>query len=319
MLRTLEVVSEWLDQKFTFILAAAVPILVVVYLAFGEIGKFLTYIIGGAAVIWLTNRRAAAMEDNVALAQKGQAVARFESAVKLLESNNSAVIVGAVYALDRMATEEKEYKAPVFDVLCELIREGEQEHLESARKIATRIIFAKENEEGGKAYGFRGRLTGAELSGWDLSGLDFSKAEFAGADLSHANLKDTVLRGANLAGAKIYALEIDSRTNMQEVILRGVEVSSSTLRGIDMSRADLGPGNGIGTRFNFVTFVSCDFGDACLDGAQLKNVKFEDCKNLTEEQLLRVGSLCRVEGLGSAIESALRRKKPELFREDSEG
>ena len=290
-----------------------------VYLFCGEVGRFLTYVVGGAAVIWLTNRRAAAMEDNVALAQKGQAVARFESAVKLLESSSSAIIVGAVYALDRMAREEKEYRAPVFDVLCELIREHEQDHLESARKIAIRIIFAKESEGDAVAYPFRGRLVGAKLSGWDLSDLDFSRAEFASADLNQANLQASVLRGANLSNASIYQLKVNRETDMREVILRGVEVSSGDFKGISFSRADMRREAGVVTRFGFVNFVDCDFGEARLDGVEFRNVRFENCRNLTEEQLLSVGLLFNVEGVGTTIESALREKKPELFRDESEG
>ena len=164
LFRVLERWVAWLEPRFTVVIVVAIPVVIVVYLWCGEVGRFLTYVVGGAAVIWLTNRRATAMEDNVALAQKGQAVARFESAVKLLESKNSAIIVGAVYALNRMAKEEVEYRAPVFDVLCELIREGGEEYLESARKIAVRLIFEKEGEDGGKTYSFHGRLMEANLS-----------------------------------------------------------------------------------------------------------------------------------------------------------
>jgi len=317
LLRILEAIAEWLDGKFSVVLIVAIPILVLVYLFCGEVGRFLTYVIGGGAVIWLTNRRATAMEDNVALAQKGQAVARFESAVKLLESTNSAIIVGAVYALDRMAREEEEYKAPVFDVLCELIRENEENHLESARKIAIRVIFAKEREGDAVAYPFCGRLMGAKLSGWDLSELDFSESEFVGADLNEANLQATSLRGANLSKASIYGLKVDSRTNMREVILRGVTVSSGDFKEIDFSEADLRPDVGVVTRFNYVNFIDCDFKDARLDGTEFHNVRFQNCTNLTEEQLLRVGLLSRVEGLEDAMVKALK-KKPELFREESE-
>lgn len=318
MLRILETIAGWLDRRFSVLLIAAIPILVLVYLFCGEVGRYLTYVVGGAAVIWLTNRRATAMEDNVTLAQKGQAVARFESAVKLLESTNSAIIVGAVYALDRMAKEEKEYKAPVFDVLCELIRENEEEHLESARKIAIRVIFAKEREGDTVAYPFRGRLMGAKLSGWDLSELDFSGTEFVGADLNGANLRASILRGTNLSRASIYGLKVDSRTNMREVVLRGVAVSSGDFKEIDFSEADLRSDGGVVTRFNHVNFIDCDFKNARLDGAEFRNVRFQDCRNLTEEQLLRVGLLSRVEGLKSAMENSLRGKKPELFREESE-
>ena len=76
---------------------------------------------------------------------------------------------------------------------------------------------------------------------------------------------------------------------------------------------------GVVTQFDFVNFIECDFEKARLDGTEFRNVKFDNCRNLTEEQLLRVGLLSKVEGLGSAMESALREKKAELFREESDG
>lgn len=318
LLRALERWAEWLTNRFTAVLVVAIPVVIVVYLFCGEVGRFLTYVIGGAAAIWLTNRRATAMEDNVALAQKGQAVARFESAVKLLESDNSAIIVGAVYALNRMAKEEAEYRAPVFDVLCELIREDGEDHSVSARKIAVRLVFEKASEDGSKTYPFRGRLMQAKLSGWDLSGLDFSGANLEGADLNHANVRDSILKGSNLVRASIYGLEVNSKTNMQGIVLRGVEVSSTDFNGIDLSGADLRPGGGSITRFGHVNFIDCDFRGARLDGTKFRSVRFKGCKNLTEEQLLRAGALVSVEGLEEGMELAVRQEKPELFVSETE-
>ncbi len=309
-------VAQWVDGRFPAILAGAIPTLFVIFLLSEEIGQFLSYVVGGAAVIWLTNRRAKAMEDNVSLAQKGQAITRFESAVKLLESKNSAIVVGAVYALHRMATEETEYRRPVFDVLCELIRQGGQEQFQSGRRIAVKVLFSAESEDGQKIYPFEGRLNGAKLKGWDLSGLDFSGSDFEEADLSNVNFRDSNLAAANLTGAEVDRLEVNERTRYRGARFCGVCLSSIDFKGVDMSETDFRATGTSVTQLSFVSFEECDFKDARFDDVKLDGVTFENCKHLTVEQLARARWLRKVKGLGQEVEEALRRGSPHLFEDE---
>ena len=282
----LERAARWMDGRwFPVILVGAIITLFLIFLRSEEIGQFLSYVVGGAVVIWLTDRRAKAMEDNVSLAQKGQAVTRFESAVKLLESSNSAIVVGAVYALHRMATEETEYRRPVFDVLCELIRENRQKQFQSGREIAVKILFSTKSEDGQKVYPFEGRLKGAKLNGWDLSGLDFSGSDFEGADLSNVSFANSILAAANLTCASVSGLKVNERTNCRGVRFCGVHLSSIVFREVDMSKTDFRAAGAIVTQLSFVNFEGCDFRDACFDGAKLDKVTFKNCKHWTPEQL----------------------------------
>ena len=314
MLR-LERAAKWVDGRFPAILVGAIPTLFVVYLLSTDIGQFLSYVVGGAAVIWFTNRRAKAMEDNVSLAQKGQAVTRFESAVKLLESSNSAIIVGAVYALHRMAKEESEYRRPVFDVLCELVRENVQEQFQSGRRIAVTLLFSAASEDGERVYPYEGRLKGAQMNAWDLSGLDFTGSDFEGADLSSVIFADSNLKRANLTEAKVNELKINEGTNCLGVRFCGVHLSSFDCKGVDMLEADFSSTVTSVARLSFVNFEGCDLKGARFEGAELEGVMFENSKHLTVGQLGKARRLIRVRGLDAEVEGELRREYGHLFEE----
>ena len=232
-------ISGWLDRRLPFLLVVACPCLLLIYAFGGQTGEYTTYLVGGAVVIWLTNRRAKAMESNVSIAQKGQSIARFESAVRLLESDNSPIVVGAVYALHRMAVEEPEYQAPVFDVLCELIRESRKEHLGGAKRIALKLLFSQEGEKDSEMYPFKARLKEADLSNWDLSEMCLIGAALEDSNLDHANISGTDLSNADLTSASIDGLVMNDQTKMKGITLRGVKVSSMTFRSIDLSNSDM--------------------------------------------------------------------------------
>ena len=316
----LERAAKWVDERFPAILFGAIPTLFVIYLLSKNIGQFLSYVVGGAAVIWFTNRRAKAMEDNVSLAQKGQAVTRYESAVKLLESSSSAIVVGAVYALHRMAKEEAEYRRPVFDVLCELVRANVQEQFHSGRRIAVTLLFSAGNEDGERVYPYEGRLQGAQMGAWDLSGLDFTGSDFEGADLSDVSFAESNLTRANLTEAKVNELKISEGTTCLGVRFCGVHLSSFDCKGVDMSEADFSSTGTSVAKLSFVNFEGCDLKGARFEGAELKGVMFENSKHLTVGQLGKARRLTRVRGLDAEVEDELRREYGLLFEgEGSDG
>ena len=131
-------------------------------------------------------------------------------------------------------------------------------------------------------------------------------------------MRDSILKDVNLVRASIYALKVSRTTNMQGIVVRGVDVSSTDFVGIDFWEADFRSGEGRITRFGHLSFVSCDFKGARLDGAKFHHVRFEECKNLTKQQLLRAASLVKVEGLEEEMMLELRREKAELFVTETE-
>ena len=309
-------IGKWLDQRLIAFLFIGLAIFTVIALALGKPLEFFAYLFGGSIIIWLANRRARAMEDSVRMAERGQTISRFESALKLLENDHAPVIVGAVYALHWITREEPNYLGPVFDVLCELIREKDTNLKNNAKKTAANLIFSDDGSNSSIIYPNKANLVGANLSDWDLSEMTLASAKLRSADLSGANLRGTDLTGANLTEAKIDRVKVNGKTNLQHANLQGIDVSSTDLSGIDFSDADMRTGGRIQSSFKHVNFTGCDFNGAKLDNARFDGSNFKDAKNLTYSQLSTVRSLVEVDGLTSEMENDLKKYRPQIFEKD---
>lgn len=305
-------------RHIVYFLLLACVIFAIYSLFTDDPAEFFAYLIGGSVIIWLTNRRAKAMEDSVRMAERGQAISRFESALKLLENENAPVIVGAVYALHWMAREEAEYRGPVFDVLCELIRESGDGSKINAKKIAAKLLFKVDGNEPKRIYQNDANLEGANLSGWDLSKMKLVSANLCEADLSGANIKGVDMTGANLSRAKIDRIQTNNETKMCGALLQGIQVSSMELQGVDFSGADMRAKSGNPTSFTHVNFPDCNFDGAQLDKVWFKNSDFSNAKNLTANQLIKASSLQGVRGLPEEIKKEIEENRPELFEQESD-
>jgi len=73
-------------------------------------------------------------------------------------------------------------------------------------------------------------LRGADLSGADLRGADLSGADLSGADLSDADLSDAVLRGADLRGADLSGADLSGALKGIPVV---PHIDAAILRAID--------------------------------------------------------------------------------------
>lgn len=250
-------------------------------------------LLGGGIGIWLANRRASAMVDNVRLN-------RFKDAVGMLAGSKSSVLVGAVYALHEIAEEDGKLRRAVFHILCEFVRKAENGSEREkdaaanaglvARQTALQFLFGA---DGAEIYGGRkARLAKAIFADLDLSKMNFTKA-----DLTEANLKNSTIRHP-----AIFA----------EAELKGIQL----LSGHDMGESDLSHADMRDTNFLYVHFEGCNFA-----GTKMRNTSFVGCfffgaKNLTYAQLESAKSLRDARGLPQDVEKQLRRDKPELFGEN---
>ena len=263
-----------------------------------ELAKFIAYIIGGVLIIFLTNRRAKAMEKNVRLSEKGQSIERFKSAVKLLGEHESVTSVGAVYALHRMAQDEPKVCESAFDVLCEYIRQAEKGDV--ATQIALKLIFGTDGADHYNVASREANLSGACLANRDLSNLTLIASDLSNADLSNANIRGTGFTESNLTEAEIRNVQADSSTIMRKAVLKGIKVSSADLSDIDFSEADFRPSDVVSS-FKHVDFSNCDFNNARMDGASFDSSNFKGAKNLTKEQILSTQSPNGIRGLPDSL------------------
>ena len=309
--RFLMSVGAWLDRRLTVLLFGGCALFVVLALVCGKPLEFLAYLFGGSMIIWLTNRRAKAMEDTVRMGERGQAISRFESALKLLENDYTPVVVGAVYALNWMAREEEKYRGPVFDVLCELIREKgadekDQQSRTNAQKTAAKLIFCIDENDEGRIYPNGARLAGANLEDWNLSGMILASADLHGANLQGADLTGVDMTRAKLTETDLRGVTTNEETKMVNANLQGVQVSSIDLSDTDFSGADMRPGSERHSAFRHVEFMRCNFKDTKLQGCRLDNSNFKDTKHLTLAQLQSAESLIGVRGLTKEFQDQLK-------------
>jgi hypothetical protein len=203
-----------------------------------------------------------------ALNRRGQVTERFTRAVDQLgQTDNSAVRLGGIYALERIAHESAtEHRAIVY-VLAAYVRENspwpptgvsqDAAPPEAAEDIKAIIAVLRRREvryernqpikvdldhtnlRGIHASGIH--LEAADLSGARLDNVDLTNARLQGANLDEAILHEADLRGAHLDGARMNEAKLlwaDLRgADLREASLLRTELTHAKLEGVDLSGA----------------------------------------------------------------------------------
>ena len=138
-------------------------------------------------------------------------------------------------------------------------------------------------------------LQGANLTNADLGAANLNGAYLIFTNLQGANLADADLQDSNFAGADLRAVDF------RNAILRRADLSLSNLHGADFTNADM---EGInfynadlkgavlkdadlqGTDLWDTNMQGASLRDVKMQGANLANANFENCINLTREQIL---------------------------------
>ena len=190
-----------------------------------------------------------------ALNKRGQVTERFTRAVDQLgQTDNRAVRLGGIYALERIALESATEHSAIVYVLAAYVRENSRwppagtsqdaAPPEAAEDIKAIIAVLRRREvrherdhpikvdldhtnlRGTRASGIH--LEAADLSGTRLDNVDLTNARLHGANLDEAILHEADLRGADLREAGLL------RTELIHAKLEGADLSGAT----DLHRAD---------------------------------------------------------------------------------
>jgi Pentapeptide repeats (8 copies) len=142
------------------------------------------------------------------LSREGQVTDRYTKAIKQLGSDQLAVRIGGIYALERVARDSARDQPTVMEALPAFIREppySRQEHgTDAGRDRLWPDVQAAVTVIGRRiSRNDRGRidLSGAGLGGAGISGANLCGANLSGANLVYADLTRANLDGANLSGA----------------------------------------------------------------------------------------------------------------------
>jgi hypothetical protein len=230
-----------------------------------------------AAGLYYTNR---ANREQQRLTEHGQITDRYTKAVEQLGSTNLDVRLGAVYALEHIVRDSRDYEPTVIEVLCAFVRRhASQETVAPAGKNPsplTEDVFAAITVLGRRPDprsalhsrldlgGTYLTLWGADLRGAVLAGID-TVGNFDGANLTGADLSGTTLNTYSFLATTM------NNADLHESLLENADLEGSTLCHADLRRARLR-----NAKLNNVDLVGADLRDADLTGAHLTGVSLHD-------------------------------------------
>jgi pentapeptide repeat protein len=211
------------------------------------IGAATTFLVG------ILNYRVLAKQFE--LARSGQVTDRFTKAVEQLGSNNPQVRMGAIYALERIASDSERDQASVAALLAAVVRFHSADtgasggvpllkvrapDVQAALTVLTRPPVCNDHArstELGRLDLSRTDLRRAILADAQLQRVDLNKTPLEGANLRRAHLEGAILNGANigrfdvtsglyksgadLAGANLTGARVEELIGKQEAVIDG--------------------------------------------------------------------------------------------------
>ena len=256
--------------------------------------------------LWLAGRRTAALDRQAEiahahreLAEQGQITERFTKAVEQLESSNSGVKVGAVFALERLASDSARDLNVVAETLSAFVRhesanvekdKSEKVEIVAAIRVLARMVpVTSELRIAGSstqldlsnAYLANATLRSCNLSGFNLSGANFSHCDlklvkFDGCDLGSANLSKAMLVDVSLMGVDAFLANFNE-SYFASCDLREAKAGSSRFIKSELMFSTLKDGNFESADFSEANLFSVSFSSARLRDANFgKSVFFYD-------------------------------------------
>ena len=202
------------------------------------------------------------LDEEAKNSRKQMAAEQFKNAIDHLGNINEAVVLGGVYALHNLAENYKEYRQPVFEILCRFIREETRKEGYQAKvrdesvptdnsqpvtsMIAIQTIVDKlfrekvELDEIDKKTGkkvilyrkYEANLSGAFLCRVDFSNAYLHRVNFIGAKLLMTDFTLAKLQKAELSHAKFHGA-ILHMTDLSDAV-----VWKADFRGAQKSKID---------------------------------------------------------------------------------
>jgi hypothetical protein len=200
-------------------------------------------------------------QETLALTQQGQITERFTNAVEQLGSDKIQIRLGGVYALGRIAEDDKEYYWPTIEVLTACVREQATYRLDrrdEGRADIQAVLKVIGNLT--RLYGARDGNRVVDLNHTDLFGLDLSDMHLEGAFLGGAHLERAYLTSAHLNEADLRTAHLDGAA-LGDAVLEQADLSGAHLDGAYLTGAKLA-----GTNLNGADLKRTDLGDTDLQG-----------------------------------------------------
>ena len=286
----------WLPKRQVAHLGGAIPP-DVVFQRENEARQTWAGILGGLLVLgtlYFTWRR-------VEVAQEGQITERFTRAIDQLGSNNLAVILGGIYALERIARDSEKDHWPIMEVLTAYVRAesawtAEKESQDGDPPALPPYIQAILTVLGRRRVEFDPPGKCLDLSHTDLRNADLLRASLAPVNLLHANLAGAMLIQVDLQGAamswailKDASLEGAKLNNayLNEAILEDAHLSEAELMGAKLHQANLRNAMLYRATMSRAFMPGANLAGAILLETNLSGTDLSKVEGLTREQIER--------------------------------
>ena len=269
-------------------------------------------LLGGLVLagLYFTWRRVRAADQTVEVSREQQITERFTRAVEQLGSDNLAIRLGGIYALERIARDSPKDHWQVIEVLTAYVREnarweGERgwygvpvsddtdDHRVPTDVQAILTVLGRRNA----TYDPPGQKV-------DLSHIDLRKADFRRLHLKEVNLENTNLhyanfeyshlegawlRCANLCSARFRDAQLGNimltYANAQECNFYGAHLEKAHLYDTDLANAILMNAHLNGASLHAAKLQGARLENANLEGASLVKANLSGVIGLTQEQI----------------------------------
>ncbi|MEH2118391.1 pentapeptide repeat-containing protein [Nostoc sp.] len=241
------------------------------------------------------NKSAEAALKNAEAAQDKQISERFAKAIEQLGNEKIETRLGAIYTLERIAKDSKDYHWTIMEVLTAFVRENaplkkEEEKAEKAKPL----IKSEEIEQKPKlktdiqaALTVIGRRKPEndpknqwlDLRNIDIRGADLTKVEMQGVNLMEANLQWAVFEEAKLQGAFL------SGANLRRADLWEANLQKAVFNRANLQKAYLMEANLEEACFEEANLEGADLDGANLQEAFLIGANLSEAENLGQEQI----------------------------------
>ena len=245
------------------------------------------------------NRRAAAMDKQNDLTEKGHIDERFKVAVQGLAGEQPSVRIAAFYQFYYLAKDNPDmgFRSSIFDILCAHLRQitsdadyrenaGSKKPTEECQSLLDVLFKKSRNVFSGMAADMKNAyLVGANLSNTELQRANFRDANVSDANFGNANVSDANFRNANVSAAFFGEANVSKANfwdanvseanfgsaNVSAVFFGGANVSAAIFWRADVSAANFWSANVSKANFWKANVSATDFGRANVSEANFEN------------------------------------------------
>ena len=281
-----------------------------------SVGSSLLIFVGTVGSIYWTYR-------NIKASLEKQVTDRFTAAINQLKSDEPAVQLGGIYALETIAKESEQYHWTIIEILVSLIKyessKFEEKILKNRKENRLLILINKALEEKihhkitiviQAALNVIGRrdtsredwdqildlsycyLCQANLKRAKLKNANLNFSKLNGAELQEADLSGAKLEGAKLKGANFKYANLD-KAIFQDAILQEADLTGCSTIATNFTRADLSNANLTNTNLKLANLTEAilisikGFGRNVDFRTSMEGATYDD---ETENQITRVKS-----------------------------